>query len=108
MQAQGRGLLVTHGKPAPQRWWRKQAWSSLEKLLPSWLIERLLEVFRPLLGLLDTQIAALTAELENAAPKDIAEGIGKLTSVTVDRGGVRLEEVQEPPARQLLHRALSR
>jgi transposase len=84
MQAQGRGLLVTHGKPAPARWWRKAAWSGLEKLLPDWLIKRL-EVFRPLLLLLDTQIAALTAELESAAPKDIPEGIGKLTSVTVDR-----------------------
>ena len=84
MQAQGRGLLVTHGKPAPARWWRKAGWSSLEKLLPDWLLARL-EVFRPLLLLLDTQIAALTAELENAAAKDIPEGIGKLTSVTVDR-----------------------
>jgi transposase len=85
MQAQGRGLLVTHGKAAPPLWWRKAAWSTLQKALPEWLLARL-EVFRPLLELLDKQIAALTAELESAAPKEeLPSGMGKLTTVTVTR-----------------------
>ena len=84
MQAQGRGLLVTHGRPAPPLWWRKAGWSALAKILPDWLLARL-EVFRPVLKVLDRQIAALSAELEGAAPENIPSGMGKLTTVTVSR-----------------------
>lgn len=41
LQAQGRSLLVNHGQAAPPRWWRRQGWSVLEKLLPAWLLARL-------------------------------------------------------------------
>jgi transposase len=84
MQAQGRGLLVTHGKAAPAHWWRAKTWRLLTQALPDWLTARL-EVYRPMLELLDGQIAALTAELENAAPEEIPSGMGKLTTVTVSR-----------------------
>ena len=84
MQAQGRGLLVSHGEAAPAHWWRTQTWTRMGKLLPGWLIERL-EVLRPVLALLDTQIAALGVELEAAAPKDLPRGLGKLTSVVLTR-----------------------
>ena len=84
LQAQGRGLLVTHGQPAPPRWWRKQGWSALEKILPAWLLARL-EVFRPVLAVLDAQIAALSGELEKAAPPELPAGLGKLTSVIISR-----------------------
>ena len=84
LQAQGRALLVTHGQPTPQRWWRAQGWKALGALLPGWLLARL-EVFRPVLLVLDTQIAALTAELEKAAALELPAGLGKLTSVVVSR-----------------------
>jgi transposase len=84
LQAQGRALLINHGQPAPQRWWRARGWAALEKLLPAWLRARL-EVFRPVLAVLDTQIATLTGELESAATKDLPTGLGKLTSVVVSR-----------------------
>ena len=84
LQAQGRCLLVTHGQPAPQRWWRKAGWTTLEALLPGWLLARL-EVFRPVLEVLDAQIAALTAELEKAAPKELPSGLGRLTQVVLSR-----------------------
>jgi len=84
LQAQGRGLLVTHGQPALQRWWRQQGWTALEKFLPGWLLARL-EVFRPVLIVLDAQIAALTLELEKAAPQELPSGLGKLTQVVVSR-----------------------
>jgi transposase len=67
-----------------QRWWRKQGWSALEAILPAWLLARL-EVFRPVLAVLDTQIGALTGELETAAHADLPAGLGKLTSVVVSR-----------------------
>jgi len=84
LQAQGRCLLVNHGQPAPPRWWRRQGWSALEKILPHWLLLRL-EVFRPVLEVLDGQIAALSAELEKAAPETLPSGLGKLTSVVINR-----------------------
>jgi transposase len=84
MQAQGRGLLVSHGQPAPPHWWRAQTWRRLEKVLPAWLLLRL-EVFRPVLETLDKQIAALSLELEAAAPADLPRGLGKLTSVALGR-----------------------
>jgi transposase len=84
LQAQGRGLLITHGQPAPARWWRKAGWTALQAHLPGWLLARL-DVFRPLLLLLDQQIALLTAELEQAAPAALPGGLGKLTSTVVSR-----------------------
>jgi transposase len=84
LQAQGRALLVTHGQPPLPRWWRAQGWTALEKRLPAWLRARL-EIFRPVLMVLDAQIAALTAELEKAAPAELPSGLGKLTQVVVSR-----------------------
>ena len=57
---------------------------ALELLLPGWQRARL-AVYRPLLEVLDQQIAALTAELEKAAPARLPAGMGKLTSVVVTR-----------------------
>jgi transposase len=84
LQAQGRGLLVNHGQAAPAHWWRGRTWRLLGELFPVWLIARL-EVFRPILLALDTQIAALTKELEAAAPPDLPAGLGQLTSVVLQR-----------------------
>jgi len=33
LEAQGRGLLVSHGLPAPAHWWKNQTWSRLIKVL---------------------------------------------------------------------------
>ena len=84
LQAQGRGLLVSHSQDAPPHWWRKQTWNRISKVLPDWLLARL-DVFRPVLAALDTQIAALSLALEAAAPKDLPRGLGKLTSVALSR-----------------------
>jgi transposase len=84
LQAQGRCLLLNHGEIAPQRWWRRQGWQALEARLPGWLLARL-GVFRPVLETLDTQIAALTVELEKAAPQSVPAGLGRLTAVIVTR-----------------------
>jgi transposase len=84
LQAQGRALLSNHSQPAPAKWWRAAGWRALEKILPTWLLQRL-AVQRPVLAVLDTQIAALTSELESAAPAALPVGQGKLTSVVVGR-----------------------
>ncbi len=84
LQAQGRGLLINHGQAAPAHWWRGRTWRLLGECFPVWLLARL-EVFRPVLLALDTQIAALTKELEAAAPPDLPAGLGQLTSVVLQR-----------------------
>jgi transposase len=84
IEAQGRGLLVSHGLPAPAHWWKHQTWSRLLRFLPEWILPHL-EFYRPILTALDTQIAALTGQLEAAAPPNIPSGLGKLTTVTLGR-----------------------
>jgi len=84
LQAQGRGLLVNHGLPAPAHWWKEQTWNRLGRLLPEWILAHL-EIYRPILRALDEQIAALSTQLEAAAPGDLPRGLGALTSVVLSR-----------------------
>ena len=78
MEAQGRSLLIDHDLPAPARWWRPQSWSRLCKLLPAWILSHL-ELYRPVLVVLDQQIRTLTVELEKAAPVALPKGMGALS-----------------------------
>ena len=84
LEATGRGMLVSHGLPAPSHWHRGQTWARLQKALPAWM-PPLLGHFRPALLAFEERIAALTAQLEAAAPAQIPRGIGKLTSVILSR-----------------------
>jgi len=84
LEAQGRSLLVNHGRPAPAHWWKNQTWSRLAKHLPEWLCLRL-QVHRPALLILEQQIEALSAQLEATAPAKLPAGIGKLTTVIMTR-----------------------
>ena len=84
IEAQGRGLLVSHSLPAPAHWWKNQTWRRLQKHLPAWIVPHL-EIYRPILLALQQQIIALTTQLEDAAPAMIPAGLGKLTTVVVSR-----------------------
>jgi transposase len=84
MEAQGRGLLVSHGLPAPAHWWKPQSWNRLGKLLPAWILPHL-ELYRPALLALDQQVLTLSIELEKAAPAALPMGMGALSSVVISR-----------------------
>jgi len=84
MEAQGRGLLVSHSLAAPAHWWKEQTFQRLKRLLPEWIIAHL-EIYRPVLLELARQIAALSSQLEAAAPAGLPRGLGKLTSVVTTR-----------------------
>ena len=84
LEAQGRAVLVSHSLPSPAHWWKNQTWKRLGKLLPSWVITHL-EVYRPILLTLEQQIAALSVQLEAAAPPSIPVGMGKLATVVLAR-----------------------
>jgi transposase len=79
IQAQGRGLLVNHGLPAPAHWWMNQTWDRLAKHLPAWIVP-MLEVTRPVLLQLQQQVSGLTGQLEAMAPGEAPRGLGKLTT----------------------------
>ena len=84
LEAQGRGLLISHALPAPAHWWKQQTWTRLQKHLPQWIVARL-EGYRPALLALQDQISQLGSALEATAPKSIPVGLGKLTTVVLSR-----------------------
>ena len=69
--------------PPPPRW-KEQTFTRLQKVLPAWIVPDL-ERYRPALLALHAQVAALTAELEAAAPAELPHGFGKLTHEVTTR-----------------------
>jgi transposase len=82
LEAQGRSLMVNHGVEPVQNWWKPRTFAPLP--VPQWMRE-LLENSQPILLALQEKIAALTLQLQSAASSDQPRGLGKMTSVVIDR-----------------------
>ena len=82
LEAQGRSLLVNHGLEPVQNWWKERTFATL--CVPRWIRE-LLGNNRPVLLALQEKIQALTLQLQAAAPLEQPRGLGKMTSVIIDR-----------------------
>src|SRR4029077_263461 len=82
LEAQGRSLLVNHGLEPVQQWWKQRAFCKLP--VPEWM-KLLLGNTQPILIGLQEKIAALSLQLQNAAAADQPRGLGKMTSVIIDR-----------------------
>jgi transposase len=82
LEAQGRSLMVNHGLEPVQSWWRPRTFGALD--VPLWMKE-LLANSQPILVGLQQKIAALTVQLQSAASSDSPRGLGKMTSVIIDR-----------------------
>src|SRR5207248_9170196 len=82
LEAQGRSLLVNHGCAPVQQWWKKRAFAQLD--VPHW-IKELLANNQPILLALQEKIDQLTLHLQNAAIAEPPRGLGKMTSVIIDR-----------------------
>jgi transposase len=82
LEAQGRSLLVNHGLEPVQNWWKSRSFAALP--VPQWMRELLLNT-QPLLLALQQKIVALTLQLQSAAAPDQPRGLGKMTSVVIDR-----------------------
>jgi len=82
LEAQGRSLLVNHGIEPLQRWWKMRAFAALS--VPHW-IRVLLQNRRNLMLLLQEKIDQLTLQLQNTATEEPPRGLGKMTSVIIDR-----------------------
>jgi transposase len=82
LEAQGRSLLVNHGMEPVQQWWKKRAFAQLG--VPEW-IKELLGNSQPILFALQNKIDQLTFQLQSAAASEPPRGLGKMTSVIIDR-----------------------
>src|SRR5213594_1516868 len=82
LEAHGRSLLVNHGLEPVQNWWKARTFTALP--VPQWMKE-LLANSQPILFALQEKIAALTLQLQNAAAPKQPRGLGKMTSVIIDR-----------------------
>src|SRR5207245_838184 len=82
LEAQGRSLIVNHGIEPVQQWWKRRAFASLA--VPQW-IKQLLGNSQPVVLLLQQKIDQLTLQLQNAATAAPPRGLGKMTSVIIDR-----------------------
>src|SRR5438132_5052120 len=82
LEGQGRSLMVNHGLEPVQNWWKPRTFAALP--VPQWIRE-LLENSQPILFALEQKIAALTLQLQSAAAPHQPRGLGKMTSVIIDR-----------------------
>jgi transposase len=83
LEAQGRSLMVNHGLEPVQNWWsRNGGIAALD--VPQWMRELLLNN-QPILVALQQKIAALTLQLQSVAAPNQPRGLGKMTSVVIDR-----------------------
>jgi transposase len=82
LEAQGRSLMVNHGLDPVQNWWKSRTFAAL--CVPQWMKE-LLANSQPILVALQQKIAALSVQLQSAASPDQPRGLGKMTSVIIDR-----------------------
>jgi transposase len=82
LEAQGRSLLVNHGIEPVQQWWKARAFATLN--VPQWMRD-LLGHSQPILLALQEKIDQLTLQLQSAAQCESPRGLGKMTSVIIDR-----------------------
>src|SRR6266436_1749342 len=82
LEAQGRSLIVNHGLEPVQNWWKPRTFAALP--VPQWMRELLLNS-QPILLALQEKIVALTLQLQSAAAPNQPRGLGKMTSVVIDR-----------------------
>src|SRR5438034_2968949 len=82
LEAQGRSILVNHGLDPVQTWWKPRTFAALP--VPQWVRE-LLANSQPILLALQEKIAVLTLQLQSAAASNQPRGLGKMTSVIIDR-----------------------
>ncbi len=83
LEAQGRSLMVNHGVEPVQNWWSRNGGIAALPA-PQWMKE-LLANSQPILGALQQKISALTVQLQSAASPNQPRGLGKMTSVVIDR-----------------------
>ena len=81
--AKGNALLLSQGYGVCKNWWRPRAFERLSQGVAGWVLE-LLQVWRPLLGGLDEQIAQAKAGLASRAQGARPKGAGAQSLVQLE------------------------
>ena len=81
----GHGQVAEYGhQKLPHRWWGARTWKKLGATLDAWILG-VLEKLREIILVIETQVAALVAELAlRLADQPRPKGLGELTLVTLD------------------------
>ena len=74
--------MANHEVEPVQNWWKARTFAALD--VPQWMRELLLNS-QPILLALQEKITALTLQLQSAAASNQPRGLGKMTSVVIDR-----------------------
>jgi transposase len=82
LEAQGRSLMVNHGIEPVKHWWKPRSFAALS--VPQWMKE-LLQNSQPILLALEEKIRTLTVQLQSSAAPNQPRGLGKMSSVLIDR-----------------------
>lgn len=82
LEAQGRSLMVNHGREPVKSWWKRRTFAALS--VPEWM-RQLLSNSQPILLAVEEKIRALTVQLQGAAALGQPRGLGAMTSVVIDR-----------------------
>jgi transposase len=74
--------LVNHGIEPVQQWWKNRAFAALG--VPRWM-KQLLQNSQPIVLALQAKVDELTRQLQSEAQYEPPRGLGKMTSVVIDR-----------------------
>jgi transposase len=74
--------MINHGVEPLTRWWKRRTFAALQ--VPAWT-KVLLSHSQPILLGLEEKIRALSGQLEAAAAPHQPRGVGKMTSVIIER-----------------------
>jgi transposase len=83
LAAQGRSLMLLHGRRESNQWWHPARWARLQAALEPWLLERL-KIFRQLILAMEQAVQQLAEQLEAQAPAVRPKGMGALTHEAIE------------------------
>ncbi len=84
LRARGRGLLLSQGIFETTGWWREAAWRQLQpRLCPE--LEQALGDLRVVAAEIEARLKVVEKKLEATAPKELPQGLGRLTFVLLMR-----------------------
>lgn len=84
LAAQGRSHVLYYGGRLQGEWWKPRRWTALGAELAPFVLTLLAPLQRLLLAV-ETELVALTGQLEQAAPAGLPTGVGALTQQLLER-----------------------
>jgi transposase len=84
LAAKGRSTALYYGHRLAGEWFAPDCWKALVPTLPP-IVKQLLQPLQRLITAVEQELAALTRQVEAAAPADLPLGMGRLTAQVLER-----------------------